>query len=92
MSTTTIGSTKVESNSQKGIVYLIALIAALGGLLFGLDQGFVANALSTISAHYNLSLRCFCFIKTLILSRFLSIIDNKDEFWRRILFNIAVQL
>ena len=55
MSTTTIGSAKVESNSQKGIVYLIALIAALGGLLFGLDQGFVANALSTISAHYNLS-------------------------------------
>ncbi len=37
------------------IVYLIGVIAALGGLLFGLDQGFIANSLQTISATYKLT-------------------------------------
>ena len=46
---------KLHSNQEyKKIVYFIALIAALGGLLFGLDQGFIANSLKTISITYNL--------------------------------------
>ncbi len=36
----------------KTIVYIICLVAALGGLLFGLDQGFIANSLETIEKHY----------------------------------------
>lgn len=40
--------------SYKSIVYLICIIGALGGLLFGLDQGFIANALNSIKAAYNL--------------------------------------
>ena len=38
----------------KKIVFWICGIAALGGLLFGLDQGFIANALPTIDKVYNL--------------------------------------
>ena len=38
----------------KGIVFWICGIAALGGLLFGLDQGFIANALPTIDEVYKL--------------------------------------
>ena len=46
---------ELHSNQEyKKIVYFIALIAALGGLLFGLDQGFIANSLKTISTTYNL--------------------------------------
>ncbi len=40
--------------SYKGIVYFICLIGALGGLLFGLDQGFIANALTSITGAYHL--------------------------------------
>ena len=40
----------------KGIVYWICIVASLGGLLFGLDQGFIANALPTINEVYGLSL------------------------------------
>jgi MFS transporter, SP family, galactose:H+ symporter len=40
--------------SYKRIVYLICIIGALGGLLFGLDQGFIANALNSIKTAYNL--------------------------------------
>ena len=36
----------------KTIVYIICLVAALGGLLFGLDQGFIANSLETIEKYY----------------------------------------
>ena len=39
----------------KGIVFFICIVAALGGLLFGLDQGFIANALPTIDKVYGLS-------------------------------------
>lgn len=39
----------------KRIVYLIATIAALGGLLFGLDQGFIANAGETLDHIYNIA-------------------------------------
>ncbi|ALB01583.1 major facilitator transporter [Francisella persica ATCC VR-331] len=39
----------------KIIVYLIATIAALGGLLFGLDQGFIANAGKTLDHIYNIA-------------------------------------
>lgn len=34
------------------IVYFICAVAALGGLLFGLDQGFIADALATIEKVY----------------------------------------
>lgn len=37
------------------IVYMICLIGALGGLLFGLDQGFIANSLATIDHIYGLT-------------------------------------
>jgi hypothetical protein len=44
-----IGTVVPEHNGKyKTIVYVICTIAALGGLLFGLDQGFIANALNTI--------------------------------------------
>lgn len=39
----------------KRIVFLIAIIAALGGLLFGLDQGFIANAGKTLDHIYNMA-------------------------------------
>src|ERR1700741_5317378 len=44
----------VKSGGYKRIVYVICGVAALGGLLFGLDQGFIANSLATIDAHYHL--------------------------------------
>ena len=44
-----------EVNYSK-TVYIICLIAALGGLLFGLDQGFIANSLSTINSVYDLTI------------------------------------
>jgi SP family galactose:H+ symporter-like MFS transporter len=37
-----------KSGGYKTIVYVICSVAALGGLLFGLDQGFIANSLETI--------------------------------------------
>jgi len=39
----------------KAIVLVICSVAALGGLLFGLDQGFIANSLETLTAHYHLT-------------------------------------
>ncbi|OGV17881.1 MAG: MFS transporter [Lentisphaerae bacterium GWF2_38_69] len=39
----------------KTIVYFICTVAALGGLLFGLDQGFIANSLDTIQKVYSLN-------------------------------------
>lgn len=42
-------------NEYKRIVYVICTIAALGGLLFGLDQGFIANSLSAIKDVYHLN-------------------------------------
>lgn len=42
--------------NYRGIVYFICLVGALGGLLFGLDQGFIAHALSVITATYHLDL------------------------------------
>ncbi|MDQ7823653.1 MAG: sugar porter family MFS transporter [Candidatus Eremiobacteraeota bacterium] len=41
----------------KTIVFFICGTAALGGLLFGLDQGFIANSLSTIEKVYNLDIK-----------------------------------
>ncbi|QSH42063.1 sugar porter family MFS transporter [Lentisphaerota bacterium ZTH] len=38
----------------KFIVIMVCVTAALGGLLFGLDQGFIANSLSTIQKVYDL--------------------------------------
>ncbi|BCD91632.1 hypothetical protein fh0823_17710 [Francisella halioticida] len=44
-----------DQKEYRRIVYLIAIIAALGGLLFGLDQGFVATALKSIKTAYSLT-------------------------------------
>lgn len=46
-----------KSGGYKTIVYVICSVAALGGLLFGLDQGFIANSLETIEAHYHLGIQ-----------------------------------
>jgi SP family galactose:H+ symporter-like MFS transporter len=43
---------KVQARGYKTIVYVICMVAALGGLLFGLDQGFIANSLETLTQHY----------------------------------------
>ena len=43
-----------EQDSYKLVVYFICLVAALGGLLFGLDQGFIANSLDVIQSAYHL--------------------------------------
>ena len=50
----TILNNEVQSGNYKTVVYFICLVAALGGLLFGLDQGFIANSLDTIKSVYNL--------------------------------------
>lgn len=38
------------------MVYIVCGIAALGGLLFGLDQGFIANSLFAIRDVYGLTI------------------------------------
>jgi MFS transporter, SP family, galactose:H+ symporter len=43
------------SGGYKAIVLVICSVAALGGLLFGLDQGFIANSLETLTAQYHLT-------------------------------------
>jgi SP family galactose:H+ symporter-like MFS transporter len=43
---------KVQAGGYKTIVFVICSVAALGGLLFGLDQGFIANSLETLTKHY----------------------------------------
>ena len=48
------GLVAANSGGYKTIVYVICSVAALGGLLFGLDQGFIANSLDTIRQHYQL--------------------------------------
>ncbi|MEI7704951.1 MAG: sugar porter family MFS transporter [Deltaproteobacteria bacterium] len=45
------------NGGYRSIVLLISGTAALGGLLFGLDQGFIANSLSTIQTVYRLDTR-----------------------------------
>lgn len=52
----TIISSKPSNSEYKTIIYFICLVAALGGLLFGLDQGFIANSLDTIKSVYNLDI------------------------------------
>jgi SP family galactose:H+ symporter-like MFS transporter len=46
-------SQKAKSGGYKTIVFVICSVAALGGLLFGLDQGFIANSLETLTQHYH---------------------------------------
>ena len=41
-----------QAHGYKTIVYIICMVAALGGLLFGLDQGFIANSLDTLTVQY----------------------------------------
>ncbi len=41
----------------KTVVFFICGTAALGGLLFGLDQGFIANSLATIRQVYGLDIK-----------------------------------
>lgn len=48
---------KNHDGGYKTIVYFICGTAALGGLLFGLDQGFIANSLETLSKVYNLDIK-----------------------------------
>jgi len=43
---------EAQPGGYKTIVYVICMVAALGGLLFGLDQGFIANSLDTLTQHY----------------------------------------
>ena len=49
-------NTGAQSGNYNTVVYFICLVAALGGLLFGLDQGFIANSLDTIKSVYNLDI------------------------------------
>ena len=51
------GAVGAKSGGYKTIVYIICSVAALGGLLFGLDQGFIANSLETIQQHYHLGVQ-----------------------------------
>lgn len=44
-------------SGYKTVTYFICATAALGGLLFGLDQGFIANSLETIKTVYKLDLK-----------------------------------
>lgn len=44
--------TAPQARGYKTIVFVICIVAALGGLLFGLDQGFINNALDTLTEHY----------------------------------------
>ena len=44
----------LQARGYKTIVFVICMVAALGGLLFGLDQGFINNALATLTEHYQL--------------------------------------
>jgi SP family galactose:H+ symporter-like MFS transporter len=44
-----------NNGRYKAIVLVICSVAALGGLLFGLDQGFIANSLETLTEHYHLT-------------------------------------
>lgn len=46
-----------QNGNYKRVVYFICLIGALGGLLFGLDQGFIANSLHAIQSVYHLDTR-----------------------------------
>jgi SP family galactose:H+ symporter-like MFS transporter len=45
--------TRTQARGYRTIVYVICSVAALGGLLFGLDQGFIANSLETLTQHYH---------------------------------------
>lgn len=47
-------STRLQARGYKTIVFVICIVAALGGLLFGLDQGFINNALAPLTEHYGL--------------------------------------
>lgn len=52
---TTVQNKSHSTNGEyKKIVYWVCIVAALGGLLFGLDQGFIANSLETIDKVYQL--------------------------------------
>ena len=46
---------KEDNREYKKIVYIVCIIGALGGLLFGIDQGFIANSLKTINNVYGLT-------------------------------------
>lgn len=50
-------TTTLTKGKYKTIVYFICMVAALGGLLFGLDQGFIANALTTIEKVYKFGIK-----------------------------------
>ena len=46
----------MKQKEYKKVVYLFAFIAALGGFVFGLDQGFIAFALDKVDDVYSLAM------------------------------------
>ena len=50
-----MAESNVENTKVKGIVIWFCIIAALGGLLFGLDQGFINGSLEFIERYWKLS-------------------------------------
>lgn len=44
-----------KNNSELSYMILITVIAGLGGILFGYDQGVISGALNFFSVHFNLS-------------------------------------
>lgn len=44
-----------ENNAELSYMILITVIAGLGGILFGYDQGVISGALNFFSVHFNLS-------------------------------------
>jgi hypothetical protein len=74
MSASTGGSTNGE---YKKIVLWICTIAALGGLLFGLDQGFIANSLETIEKVYHLGVK---------------VVSNTLQFWQQAVLSVRCYL
>lgn len=46
-----------KAGHPKSIIYFICFVGSLGGLLFGLDQGFIANSLQIIKDVYQLDVQ-----------------------------------
>ncbi len=46
-----------KAQGYRTIVYFVCIVAALGGLLFGLDQGFIANSLETLRQYYHFDVK-----------------------------------
>ncbi len=51
----TANTPAIQPMGYKSAVFFVCLVGALGGLLFGLDQGFIGNSLETIKTVYQLN-------------------------------------